>query len=48
MIVKGQDIFKYQLLRAAFGLHYCTWAFSNCGTGLLLIVVASLAVEHRL
>ena len=32
VIVKGQDFFKYQLFWAAFGLHYCTWAFSSCGT----------------
>ena len=32
VIVKGQDFFKYQLLGAAFGLHYCTWTFSSCGT----------------
>ena len=41
---------------AAFGLRCCTWAFSSCGERALLfiavrrllIVVASLAAEHRL
>ena len=41
---------------SALGLHCCAWAFSSCGKqnllfiGVvgLLIVVASLIVEHRL
>ena len=44
------------LFLAALGLHCCAWASSSCGEqGLLfvvvhglLIVVASLVVEHRL
>ena len=48
--------FKFYLFLAALGLHSCVRAFSSCGEqGLLfiavhrlLIVVASLAEEHRL
>ena len=44
------------LFLAALGLHCCTWAFSSCceqgllfvAVRVLLIVVASLVVEHRL
>ena len=49
-------IYFIYLFLAALGLHYCMQAFSTCGEwGLLfpavrglLIVVASLVVEHRL
>ena len=51
-----KKIFKFYLFLAALGLRCCARAFSSCGEwGLLLvavcgllIVVASLVVEHRL
>ena len=50
------NVFIYYLFLTVLGLHCCTWAISSCGDqGLLfvavcglLIVVASLVVEHRL
>ena len=53
---KIKNFFKIYLFLAALGLRCCAWAFSSCSErGLLftavhglLIVVASLVVEHRL
>ena len=54
--IVGRDISLFIFFLAALGLHSRLWAFSSCSEqGLLfvvvrglLIVVASLVVEHRL
>ena len=50
------NLFIYLFIFGCIGLCCCTWAFSSCGergllfveVRLLLIAVASLAVEHGL
>ena len=56
IFLKNKFIYFVYLFLAALGLRCCVWAFSSCGgRGLLfvvvhglLVVVASLAAEHRL